>query len=230
MWISPRSAVSTDLRRALASALLLVAALAPARGDEVTVQNDSVIDFGQVAIQLGFAADERAAAWLTSPCDGEIVAVQMYWRSASGNTAPAVGESITIHEAGAFPVPGAQLELLPAPLLTDDFLNEFRYVDEAGTVPLVVPVDESEVFVVSFRFAKAPGANGASVVTDTNGCQVGRNGLFAIPPSVWFSSCTLGLSGDFVIRAVVDCPVVLVPIFLDGFESGDTTEWSTTEP
>jgi hypothetical protein len=204
---------------------------AGARADEVVVQNDSVTDFGQVAIQAGFAADERAAAWLTSPCDGDIVAVQMLWQSLSGNTPPMAGDSISIHAAGTFPVPGTLLELLPAPLLSDGFLNEFRYVDEAGTVPLVVPVDENELFVVSFRFAEAPGGGGASVVTDINGCQAGKNGLFAIPPSTWFSSCMLGLSGDFVIRAVVDCPATGPdPIFVDGFESGDTNEWSAVVP
>jgi hypothetical protein len=39
----------------------------------------------------------------------------------------------------------------------------------------------------------------------------------------------LGVSGDFVIRAVVECQAV-DSIFSDGFESGDTSAWTTAEP
>jgi uncharacterized repeat protein (TIGR01451 family) len=46
------------------------------------------------------------------------------------------------------------------------------------------------------------------VVRDTDGCQAGRNAIFAeLAPgtNVWFSACALGVQGDWVIRAVVDC-------------------------
>ena len=56
-------------------AMLLLAICAPA--EEITVKNDSAVDASTVAIQAGFVAGERAAAWLTSPCDGRIVAVQV---------------------------------------------------------------------------------------------------------------------------------------------------------
>jgi hypothetical protein len=70
---------------------------------------------------------------------------------------------------------------------------------------------------------------GPSVVTDNDGCQAGKNGIFAIPGG-WFSSCVLGVSGDFVIRAVVDCEAEVDSIFSDGFESGNTSAWSSAEP
>jgi hypothetical protein len=38
----------------------------------------------------------------------------------------------------------------------------------------------------------------------------------------------LGVTGDFAIRAVVDCSSSLV--FVDGFESGDTSAWSAVVP
>lgn len=202
-------------------------AAGPTRAVEITVKNDSVSDFAQVAVQLGFVINELGAAWLTSPCGGEIVAVQIYWRSASGTQPDVAGDLIRISAAGTFPVPGAQLALLPAPLMNDNFLNEFRYLDEAGTIPLAVPVSEGQVFVVAFRFAESPGLSDPSLVTDTDGCQAGKNGIFAIPPSQWFSSCIFGVSGDFVIRAIVDCPPL---IFADGFEEGDFLAWSFVEP
>ncbi len=211
---------------------LVVAVLGavPALAAEVTVQNDSVTDFSQVAIQAGFAANEVAASWLTSPCDGDIVAVQMFWRSVTGGTGAQLGDSFTIAEGGAFPLPGAVLAVLAGPLLQDGFLNEFRFLDEGGTVPLVVPVTNGQTFVVGFKFFDPPPISGPSVTTDTDGCQAGRNTIFAIPPSSWFSACALGVSGDFVIRAVVNCSEAPMLIFQDGFESGDTSAWSLTVP
>ncbi|HEX4954058.1 MAG TPA: hypothetical protein VF017_11765 [Thermoanaerobaculia bacterium] len=198
--------------------------------DEMTIQNDSVTDFSQVAIQVGFASNEQAAAWLTSPCDGDIVAVQIFWRSQTGGSGSTIGDSIVISNAGTFPVPGTLLQTMSGPLLQDGFLNEFRYLDKAGTVPLIVPVVANQVVVVSFRFDEGPPLSGPSVVTDIDGCQAGKNGILAIPPGAWFSSCALGVSGDFVIRAVVDCSTAPVVIFIDGFESGDTSAWTSTVP
>jgi hypothetical protein len=200
-----------------------------AEAAEMTVQNDSVTNFAQVAIQVGFADQERAAAWLTSPCDGDIVAVQVLWLSGGGGQPDTLGESITVSASGAFPVPGTALAVLSGPLMVDGFFNEFRHLDEAGTIPLQVPVLMGQTFVVDFRFFDAPPLQGPSVVTDINGCQAGKNGIFAIPPSTWFSACALGVSGDFAIRAVVDCALPSA-IFSDGFESGDFVAWSSVVP
>jgi hypothetical protein len=185
----------------------LVALSHPSRlgASEVIVKNDGLVDGGTANIQAGFVAGERAAVWLTSPCEGTIVGVQVFWRSLSGNAALSLEESITIYAAGTFPNPGATLALLEGPVMNDGVLNEFRYLDENQTIPLSVPVSTGQVFIVSFQFANSVNqSQGPSVVTDL-GCQGGKNSLFAIPPSVWFNSCSLGLSGDFVIRAVVNC-------------------------
>ncbi len=233
MTSRPLSALGSWTFRLLLSLLAVAAILGgkPAHAQEVTVQNDSVTNFEQVAIQAGFASSEQAAAWLTSPCDGTLVAVQVFWRSFFGGAADALGDSIRISEAGAFPTPGTILALLSGPLLTDGFLNEYRFLDQGGTIPLLVPLDEDQGFVVAFKFFDPPPGLGPSLVTDVDGCQAGKNGIFAIPPSTWFSACSLGVSGDFVIRAVVDCGVVIdEEIFSDGFETGDTTLWSLEFP
>jgi hypothetical protein len=181
---------------------VLVAGLAQAA--EVVVQNDSLSGGDTGAIQVGFDPGESAAAWLSSPCDGDIVAVQVMWRSFFGGEPQSLEDSISIYAAGTFPTPGALLELLEGPVMTDGVLNEFRYIDEAQTILLSVPVTADQVFVVSFKFANDPPALGPSVVTDTSGCQGGKNAVDATSLG-WVNACALGVSGDFVIRAVVDC-------------------------
>ncbi|MEE8171141.1 MAG: hypothetical protein V3T70_11405 [Phycisphaerae bacterium] len=179
-----------------------------ARAEEVTVQNDSLMGGDDGAIQAGFVAGESAAVWLTSPCDGSIVAVQVFWRSLAGGAAQSLEDSISIFDGGSFPTPGTLLEFLGGPVMTDGVINEFRFLDDNQTIPINVPVTNGQVFVLSFKFETSPSPfNGPSVVTDTNGCQSGKNGIFAIPGG-WLNSCALGISGDFVIRAVVDCTSV----------------------
>ena len=192
----------------------------PKEVDAVVLKNDSVVDFSQVAIQAGFAANERAAAWLTSTCNGDLTAVQVLWLSTTGGSGQSLGDSITISEPGVFPNPGAQLAKLDAPALNDGFFNEYPVVPP-------VPITTGETVVVDFKFFEKPFATGPSVVTDLDGCQAVSNGIFAIPPSLWLDACLLGVGGDFAIRAVVDCPEI---VFEDGFESGDTTAWTSQIP
>lgn len=175
---------------------------------ETTLQNDSLVDFSGGAVQSGFVAGESAAVWLDSPCDGDIRAIQVFWRSASGTTSPSVEAGITISEAGTFPTPGTTLESIIGTVMTDGLFNEFRFLDENSVIPLIVPVTTNQQFAVSFTFQNTPGPSGASLITDVDGCQSNRNAIFATPPSDWFDSCLLGVSGDFVIRAVVECPAI----------------------
>src|SRR5215468_10742797 len=67
----PRLAV-TVLGALLSTSVLMAA--------EVTVANDSAGNSGTVQIEAGFVAGEAAAAWLTSPCAGNVVAAQVEWR------------------------------------------------------------------------------------------------------------------------------------------------------
>ncbi len=206
--------------------LLSVSALLalPAAAQPTTVQNDTISTVAPTgAIQAGFVAGESAAAWLTSPCDGNIITAQILWLSLTGGAPNSLQEAVRVYGAGVFPVTGAQRADLPGPVLTDGFFNEF-------TLPMPLPVLTGEEFVVELIFLTTPPGLGPSVVTDTDGCQAGKNAIFAIPPSTWFSSCLLGVSGDFGIRAVVDCNAPSTPIFADGFESGDTSLWSSVVP
>ncbi len=194
----------------------------PAAHGGTVIQNDSVVDFGSVAIQVGFAANERGGAWLTSPCDGGLTAVQVLWLDGTSSGTQTLGDSITISAAGSFPVPGTTLAQLVAPLMTEGFFNEFA-------LDPPVAVATGETVVVDFKFLESPPPDGPSLVTDIDGCQAAKNGIFAIPPSAWIDACALGVSGDFAIRGVVDCGVDTL-IFADGFESGDTSAWSSEVP
>jgi len=189
-------------------------AILPTVAAEMTVQNDSLAAGGTGNIQAGFIAGESAAAWLTSPCAGDIVAVQLFWRSVTGIEPQSIEDSITIFNSGIFPNPGPVLETIVGPLMTDAVFNEFRFLDENMVIPLSVPVSNGQEFIVSFKFLNSPNqALGPSMVDDANGCQNGKNSLHADIGGqlFWFSSCALGVQGDWIIRAVVDCQDIAGP-------------------
>ncbi len=191
--------------------VVAISPVAAAVAGETTLKNDSISDVGTATIVTGFVASEKAAAWLTTPCTGNVRAAQVLWRSASGTATPEFGRSIQILRSAAFPNPGAVAETILGPVLTDGVVNEYRYLDENMLVPLIVPVVQNETFVVALTFDVAPPApEGPSVVRDNDGCQAGRNAILAnfAGNFLWFSACDLGVGGDFAIRAVVDCGTV----------------------
>ncbi len=175
---------------------------------EMTVKNDSLTDFSSAIIESGFVAGEKGASWLTSPCDGNIVAVQIFWLSATGGTGQLLGDSIDIYRSGTFPTPGALAQQINGPLLSDGVINEYRFLDDNNTVPLIVPVTNNETFVVAYKFSETPPNSGPSLAVDADGIHTGRNAIYAQlsgPNYAWFSSESFLVSGDWVIRAVVDC-------------------------
>ena len=177
---------------------------------EVTIKNDSLVDISAAVIVQGFVPGEKAASWLTSPCNGDLRAVQVFWRSPAGTSGQTIHSRIEIFRAGTFPTPGVLAQEIGGPVLTDGVLNEYRYLDENMAIPLIVPVTANETVVVAIEFDTAVDASSPSVVRDVDGNQSGRNGLFANlggGANVWFNSSTLGVNGDWVIRAVIDCAV-----------------------
>ncbi len=214
--------------RVFAAAIVVLVVTASARAVEVTVQNDSLAAGQTGNIQAGFVAGESAASWFTSPCDGSVIGVQVFWRSVDGTAPISLEDSITVFAGGTFPTPGAVLEAIIAPVMTDSVVNEFRFLDDTQTIPLIVPVTNGQRFVVSFKFANTPNALvGPSVVTDFDGCQSGSNALFAVPGG-WFDSCLLGVTGDFFIRAVVDCGSLNGACCEVGGGCSDTTDTACT--
>lgn len=225
----------------LAVIIVCALAIAPVTAEEVVVQNDSLEPGGTGAIQLGFVANEVGAAWLTSPCDGYLVGVQVYWRSYFGGMEDSLEEDITVYRAGTFPYPGTIMKngispftdlVLLGPVMQDGGLNEFRYIDEEQSVPLHAPISAGETFIVAFRFAETPGTFGPSLWTDTDGCTSGGSAIGS--GGVWYDACALGVSGDLIIRAIVDCTepsgACCRPdgTCSDGVQSGDCLDFGET--
>lgn len=201
-----------NMKRIVISALAMALACTAASAAEVTIRNDGLNDFGSAAIVWGFVPGEKAASWLTSPCDGTLRAVQIFWRSPTGTAAQQIHSAIEIFRSGTFPNPGELAETIAGPVLQDGALNEWRHLDENGLIPLAVPVTQDETFVVSFTFDTQPLPNlDPSITRDADGIQSHRNALYArlsSGTSMWMDSSALGLTGDWVIRAVVDCDAV----------------------
>ena len=91
-----------------------------------------------------------------------------------------IENSVNIYRSGTYPIPGALAQQFVGPVLTDGVLNEYRYLDENNTIPLVVPVVQAETFVLSLAFAEAPDpTQGPSVVNDSDGIEPNRNAIYA---------------------------------------------------
>jgi hypothetical protein len=203
-----------------AVALVFLLLAAPARSAEVVVQNDSLISGTLGTPCLCFISGEEVAAWLTAPCGGDIVAVQVYWGSQFGGNPQSLETAISVLGTGTFPAAGSVLQtqgamnaIVVGPTLTDGQINEFRFLDPGTMVnPLQVPVVNGQTFVVSLELLNTnSGAPFAStVVYDTDGCQAGRNAVNVMPGG-WTDACLAGVTGDFMIRAVVDCSTASVP-------------------
>lgn len=188
--------------------LLATVVAGAATAAEVTIKNDSLTDNSTAVIQAGFIAGEKGASWLTSSCDGNIVAVQVLWLSQFGGTGQTLGGSIDIYRGGTYPTPGTLAQQINGPVLTDGVINEYRYLDENSTIPLIVPVVANETFVLAYAFDADPPGSGPSLVVDADDTILpGRNAIYADLGAVnlWLSSETFGVDGDWVLRAVVDC-------------------------
>lgn len=189
-----------------------------ALAEEIVVRNDSLENNQEAFIVGDFGTGEQASAWLKSPCDGKIVAVQILWLAGNVGAVPTLENFIYIRAGGSsFPIPGPIIEILEGPYMQPGGINEFRYLDENETIPIDVPVTRGQTFVISFEFYNPTDIlNGsASVVRDTDGCLSNVNALYGdVDPFGWgwYDMCPFYIpnppGGDFVIRAVIDCPGV----------------------
>ncbi len=147
-----------------------------------------------------FAVGEQAGVVLTAPAADypiEILRVGIAWGSVFGGAPASLEEAIHIYPAG-LPNPGvAQFSLL-GPNMTDGFLNEFNLSATPGNKTV-----NSGAFTIALEFANENAGNfdAPSVVHDGNGCQAGKNVIFATPGG-WLSACAAGVTGDWVMYAV----------------------------
>jgi len=184
----------------LAGAVAALASAPAARADEVELRNDSLADGATGALQIGFIEGEIGGA-VFNPDPAlfplTIKKVRIFWRSFTGGQPDTLGRALRFYRGGAESPPAPVLVAsLDGPVLTDGFLNEF------DVSPLNI-VFASGPFTIGFQFDSSPGFFSPTLVTDVDGCQIGKNVIFAIPGG-WTNGCVFDISGDFVIRCIVD--------------------------
>ncbi len=201
--------LSVSIGLVLACVFLLITTVSTA--GEVTLKNDSATDGSLTTPCHCLLAGERVAVWLTADCGGDIVAVQVYWRSMFGGAPDSQELSITLQAEGTFPTPGAVLTnassdpaVVSNPMLSDGVFNEFRHLDLAQTIPLSVSVTAGQTFVVVLEMLNTTDNNpfAGTVAWDHDTCQNNRNAVFTNPGG-WVDACTQGVLGDWVFRAVI---------------------------
>lgn len=175
-------------------ALILLAPLAPpATAQETTLQNDGFVDGQAVGFQGGFVADEIAASRFTPTGTGPWRLNRV--RFLFGGSTSTVTFTLRVYaDAAGTNAPGAELYSGDYQVTGSDvLLQEIDLTSENVTV--------TGTFRVGIEFQH----NGApSVARDGDGTiNASRN--FIYTPSIpgWFQSNLFGLSGDWVIRAVV---------------------------
>ncbi|MBW2271205.1 MAG: hypothetical protein JRH16_21855 [Deltaproteobacteria bacterium] len=195
---------------------------------EITEFNDSTSNGTSSTPLNAFLAGESTAVWLTASCTGDIAAVEVYWASQFGGAPSQIEFAVSLFSTGTHPTPGAVMinqgganAVVWAPTLLDGVMNQFRFLDPpANTTAMSVPIVAGQQFVVSLEFINqsSGGAPFAPAPTiDQDGCQPLTNAVDVIPGG-WLDACPQGVTGDFVIRAVVDCQASAVPV---------SNEWSS---
>lgn len=147
-----------------------------------------------------FIPNEQAAVVFTAPPADyplEVLRVGIAWASQFGGAPQSLEEAIHVY-AGGLPDPGTPIFTLPGPVLTDGFVNQFDLEPQPGEITVA-----SGPFTVALEFLNQNANNifAPSVVHDANGCQAGKNAVFA-QPGGWADACALGVSGDWVFFAV----------------------------
>jgi hypothetical protein len=146
-----------------------------------------------------FVVGEEGGAVLQAPAEHypiEILRVGIGWGSQYGGTPQSLEQAIHIYDAG-LPNPGTPIFSLPGPVMTDGFINVFDLEPLPGEI-----IINSGEFAVTLEFANSNAGDiyAPSMVHDGNGCQAGKNVVFAIPGG-WYSACVLGVTGDWVVQA-----------------------------
>jgi hypothetical protein len=147
-----------------------------------------------------FASGEEAGAVLQAPADHypiEILRVGIGWASVYGGTPQSLEDAIKIYKTG-LPNPGTAIFILDGPVLNDGYINEFNLEPSPGEI-----IDSSGTFTVTLKFLNANAGDpyAPSMIHDGNGCQAGKNVVYAIPGG-WYSACALGVTGDWIVYAV----------------------------
>jgi hypothetical protein len=203
---------------ALAAANLLSA---PLGAVEKTLQNDSFTGVGDLVCIVGFGVEEIGAARFTAepgdyPFTVERVQVLLC------PDGPPVDLVLKVwSDDGSSVSPGTLLwEEIVNFTPSTSFLNEV----DLSLEDITVAAGSLRVGIEFFFAGSPPG-----LARDLDGIHAQANFIYAVPPGDWYFSQQLGVTGDWILRVVIDANEA-PPIFEDGFEVGDTSSWSATVP
>ncbi len=180
-------------------------------GPGTELANDGWVDGQAAAFQGGFVAGETAAVRLVppGPCPCSLDAVRFLFGGASGT------EDVTLriwNDSALTDVPGPELYHRALSLTgSDEFLQEVVIGGIGLTIDGPVRVG------LEFTHAGLP-----SVARDDDGIVPDRNFVDASGLG-WVGASTLGVTGDWILRAVIDATPVSGGTLLanDGWVSGD---------
>jgi hypothetical protein len=177
--------------------LLGLGALGPAARAQCPTEPrlDNFTGAGSMACPC-FVEGEEAGAVFDLPAGEfpiEILKVGIGWGSQFGGNPDQLEAAIHVYEGG-LSAPGAPIFTLEGPQLVDGVINEFDLEPIPGEI-----VIGSGPFLVALEFLNENQGQffAPSVIHDGNGCQPGRNAIFAIPGG-WLDACAAGLTGDWV--------------------------------
>ena len=146
----------------------------------------------------GFVAGEEAGVVLNAPAAHypiEILKIRIAWGSLFGGSPDTLEQAIKIYPSG-LPNPGSAQFSLAGPVHGDGFINEFDISAAPGN-----KIINSGPFSISLELANPSPPLGPAPVHDGNGCQTGKNMIYAIPGG-WLNACSLGVTGDWVMGVV----------------------------
>jgi hypothetical protein len=205
--------------------LFTLLALFPAdgRAGQRTLQNENIMTGQPATIQAGFIAGDIGAAVL----------------EASPGEYPITIQTVQILIADSTGVPGNFRDYIIT-IYPTGTVNPGSPVYTSGTVSLAanafteIDVSSSGIVINSGKFTvgASPASGGSpaepNLVTDQGvGCISGKNRIRDVNSGLWFDGCSLGITGQLAIRAVVDtaggggpAPEVLVVVPQTGPASG----------
>jgi hypothetical protein len=187
---------------------------------EKTLQNDSFSGTGSVTCQTGFIQGEIAAARFAAlPSDYPFRIEKVQVLVCPGSTQNDFVLKVW-QDDGVSRDPGVLLhEEIYTLFGSDSALNEVDLALEN----IVINADSVRIGFEYFFSGPPPG-----FANDLGGHVVPQpNFIYAVSPIIrWFYADEVGVDGDWILRLVIETEVA-PPIFSDGFESGDTSAWST---
>ena len=204
---------------ALCSGCLLVAGAALSA--EKTLQNDGFTGAGDLVCIPGFAIEEIGAARFTAQPEDYPFTIKRIQVILCPDGPPVDLVLKIWQDDGSSLNPGASLY--------SEFVNftpSTAFMNEVDLSLDQIVIDSGSIRVgIEFFWGPSP----PGLAMDLDGINLQTNFIYAIPPDAWMFAEDLGVNGDWIIRVVIDANEA-PPIFVDSFESGDTTAWSDTLP